>query len=64
MRALAIKSVPFIIISGHIPVADRSTVATETMIRMLARGIAIRLVSRKYCGKDPNRSQTSGPVNS
>ena len=64
MRALAIQSVPFIIISGQIPAEARRRQQTTSIISMLESGIAIRFVMRKYTGKVPNFSQTRGAVKS
>ena len=64
MRALAIQSVPFIIISGQIPAEASRRQQTASIISMLESGIAIRFVMRKYTGKVPNFSQTRGAVKS
>ena len=49
---------------GQIPAAERLIEATAVTISADVRGIAMRLVSRKYWGKVPKRSHTSGAVRS
>ena len=48
---------------GQHPAADSDITITEVTMTAVVTGIASMLVSRKYFGKEWNRSQASGPVN-
>ena len=50
--------------TGDQPSAPSATVVTAVAMRTVVRGMASKLVRRKYLGKLWKRSQARGPVNS